>query len=121
MKLKINIAAGIYNIVMSVLSLIAPILILTLGVGEAIATEGESIFATIGVSTIFTVLFSIALILNILALIKSKKNNIKITGHICGIVGSGLYIAFGGFTSIASLVLFILASIWILKQSPKLD
>ncbi len=115
-KLKINTATGIVNIVMAVISLIGPGFTFLMGLGETLSTLGEDYSVTAGFIVFFRILFIIALILNIISLVKSKQNNFQITGQICGIVGAGLYILFGGWTAIASLVLFILAAVFVLKH-----
>ena len=110
-KLKINTASGIVDIVNTVLVAMSWFVVLFSAVDEA--TGGES--STTGSASFFYVAVGVGLVLHIIGLVKSKKVGISITGHILGIVGSGLFLFSMAF-ALPTFVLLILSSIFTLMQ-----
>lgn len=109
-KLKINLTTGIYNILMAIASLVA---IPAIFIGAFSSEDGASSTSVFLLGAMF-----IALVLNIISLIKSKKESISITGQILAIIGSALYLILGALLSFPAMVLFIISSVFVLKQSP---
>ena len=107
--LSINTTAGILDIILAIVSLIALPLVLAEGLSNGTTT----------MATFFWILMAVGLALHIVGLNKSRKAQISIVGHILGIVGTGLYLGFGVLLSFPSLVLLILASIFTLMQKNK--
>ncbi|WKB36029.1 transporter [Terrilactibacillus sp. S3-3] len=110
-KLKINVFAGIIDILMAFLIMISWFTVFFAAFGDA-ATGSH---ATGGVGTFFYTCAGIVLIVHIIALVKSKKAGISIAGHVLGIIGTACFLitmllAFPAF------VLVILAAIFTLIQ-----
>jgi len=117
-RLKANVVIGITDILMAVVTLMSPFMI----VGSAF-NESFTEFGTTGVEgqtdalanglLIFGV---ISLALHIYGRIVSKKAGISTTGHILGIIAASLFAFIGAIMFIPSMVLYILAAIFTLKQ-----
>ena len=114
MKLKINTWAGIFDIVASVYYLVAPFMGVGVAVSEAfdVATAGSSLaFGS------FALCFALAgLILHIVALVKSKKVNISLTGNILGIIANAIVLVLGLLFAFPAMVLSILSAVFTLRQ-----
>ncbi|MBP3907180.1 MAG: hypothetical protein J6D47_20220 [Peptostreptococcaceae bacterium] len=94
MKLKINTRSGIFDIVTIVFYLVAPFIGVSIAVSEAFygAAGSSSAFGS------FALCFALTgLILHIVALVKSKKANISLTGTILGIVANAIVLVLGLF------------------------
>lgn len=113
-KLKINTAAGILDIIGSVLYLIAPFALVDNAIGEAVGGAEEG--STSGLATVFMIFAIATLIVHIVAFVKSKKVAISNVGNTLGIIGHALYVLLGIFMAIPALVLSILAAIFTLRQ-----
>ncbi|MBS4174209.1 transporter [Bacillus sp. FJAT-49736] len=112
-KLKINVLAGIFDIINAFMIMISWGVVLFAAVGEAAANGSGHV--TGGVAAVFYVIAIIGLILHIVGLVQSKKARISIVGHILGIIGCGCFVitmalAFPAF------VLVVLAAIFTLRQ-----
>lgn len=113
MKLKINMWTGIFDIINCVLFCVSWFVIFGTAVSDA-ANGGN---ATSGAATFFYVMAWIGVVLNIIALIKSKKAGISLVGPILGIIGSAL---FGVTAAMAfpALVVLIIATVFTMLQRP---
>ena len=113
MKLKINMWTGILDIINCVLFAVSwPVIF---GTAFSDAFSGSNL--TNGTGTFFYVMAWAGVILNIIALVKSKKSNISIVGPILGIIGSAL---FGLTAALAfpALVVLIIATVFTMLQHP---
>ena len=115
-KLGINTAAGIVDIVGAVLYLVALFVIVGAAINEVVGTTGEGSTQTI--ATVFMLFAIVGVVLHIVGLVQSKKVNLKITGHILGIVGHGIYVLLSALMGWAAMILCILAAIFTLMQKP---
>lgn len=114
MKLTINKAAGIFDIVASVIFLVAPLAGFSTAFSEA---SGYVDSGTTESFSIFILLFAAAgLILHIIALVQSRKCNISNTGNVLGIIGYALVIIFSFLISFIAMILTILSAIFTLRQ-----
>ena len=105
MKLKINAWAGIFDIVASVFYLVGPFMGISVAMSEAFDGAAPSSSSAFGS---FALCFALAgLILHIVALVKSKKANISLTGNILGIIANAI-ICFSsyGFINLISCIYF---------------
>lgn len=98
MKLKINTWAGIFDIVASVFYLVG----FSVAISEAFdgAADFSSAFGTFALC--FTL---VGLILHIVALVKSKKANISLTGNILGIITNAIILVLGLLFAFPAMVL----------------
>lgn len=113
MKLKINMWTGIFDIINCVLFCVSWFVIF----GTALSDAATGTNATNGAATFFYLMAWIGVILNIIALIKSKKASISIVGPILGIIGSALF----GLTAamaFPALVVLIIATVFTMMQHP---
>lgn len=113
MKLKINMWTGILDIVNCVLFAVSWFVIFGTAFSDAVSGGN----ATSGTGTFFYVMAWIGIVLNIIALVKSKKAGISIVGPILGIIGSAL---FGLTAALAfpALVVLIIATVFTMLQHP---
>ena len=113
-KIAINTSVGVFSIINSIFLIVYNILLFRV-LDTPIATDTE--YLMIGLLFIAALLLMIvALILYIISLIRSRKHNIPITGHILGIVGVAITLLTLTFFSFISIILFFLAAIFILKH-----
>lgn len=113
MKLKINMWTGILDIINCVLFAVSwPVIF---GTAFSDAFSGSNLTNDTG--TFFYVMAWAGVILNIIALVQSKKSNISIVGPILGIIGSAL---FGLTAALAfpALVVLIIATVFTMLQHP---
>lgn len=110
-KLKINVLAGVVDIVMAFLIMISWFAVIFAAFGDA--TTGTH--ATGGVGTFFYICAAIALIIHVIALIRSRKSGISIVGHVLGIIGMGCFLI-TMFLALPAFVLAVLAAIFSLLQ-----
>ena len=113
MKLKINMWTGILDIVNCVLFAMSWFVIFGAAFSDA-TTGGNS---TSGAGAFFYIMAWVGVVLNIIALVRSKKANISIVGPILGIIGSAL---FGVTAALAfpALVVLIIATVFTMLQHP---
>lgn len=113
MKLKINMWAGILGIVNCVLFAVSWFVIFGTAFSDAFAGTN----ATGGTGTFFYIMAWAGVILNIIALVQSRKHGISITGPVLGIIGSALF----GFTAILAfpaIVVLIIGTVFVMLQRP---
>ena len=113
MKLKINLWTGIFDIINYVLFCISWFVIF----GTAFSDAFDGTNATGGTATFFYAMAWIGVVLNIIALIKSKHAQISLVGPILGIIGSALF----GLTAamaFPALVVLIIATVFTMLQHP---
>jgi uncharacterized membrane protein len=113
MKLKINIWTGILDIVNAVVFASSWFVIFSTAFSDA-ANGGN---ATDGVGTFFYVMAGIGVVLNIIALIQSKKHGISIVGSVLGLIGNALFL-FSGALAFPAIVLLIIGTVFIFLQHP---
>ena len=114
MKLNINTWAGIFDIVASAFYLAGPLMGFSVAITAAfdVAAAGSSL--TFGS---FALCFALAgLILHIVALVKSKKANISLTGNILGIIANAIVLVLGLLLAFPAMVLSILSAVFTLRQ-----
>ncbi|KRK85483.1 hypothetical protein [Loigolactobacillus coryniformis] len=112
-KLGINTAAGILDIINTILVATSWFVIGFAAIGEAGGAKG----ATSGAATFYYIFVGVGLILHIIGLLKSRKAGISITGHILGIIGTGIFLLSPAL-ALGTFVLLIIAAVFTLKQSP---
>ncbi|GIN85800.1 hypothetical protein J6TS2_21860 [Heyndrickxia sporothermodurans] len=112
-KLKINVFAGIFDIINAFLIMISWAVVLFAAVGEAVSNGDGHI--TGGVGGFFYFMVAIGLILHIIGLVKSKKSGISIVGHVLGIIGCACFII-TMVLALPAFVLVLLAAIFTLLQ-----
>lgn len=110
--LKINIWAGIFDIINTILIAISWFVVLGSAFDEAFNGKSGS---TQGIATFFYIMVGIGLILHLIAIFKSKKAGITIVGHILGIIGCALFIC-TMLLALPAFILLILAAIYTLMQ-----
>lgn len=114
MKLKVNTWAGIFDIVASVFYLVGPFMGISVAMSEAFdgaAPGSSSAFCT------FALCFAlVGLILHIVALVKSKKAHISLTGNILGIIANAIVFVLGLLFAFPAMVLLILSAVFTLRQ-----
>lgn len=113
MKLKINTWTGILDIVNCVLFAISWFVIFGTAFSDAMGNSN----ATAPTAVFFYIMAWAGVALNIIALVRSKKAGISITGPILGIIGSALF----GITALLAfpaLVVLIIAAVFTMLQRP---
>ncbi|MEJ6358183.1 transporter [Lactiplantibacillus plantarum] len=113
MKLKINIWTGILDVINCLLFVSSWFIVFMSAFSDA-ANGGNS---TDGIAVFFYTMAWIGLILNIIALIQSKKHNISLVGSILGIIGNGVFCVSAAF-AFPAIVLLIIATVFIWLQHP---
>jgi hypothetical protein len=86
--LKFNIGTGVLNIINCVLFTVSWPIIFGTTTSDPLADTN----LTNGVGAFFYFIASIGIIINIIAMIKSKNNNISIAGPVLGIIGNVLFL-----------------------------
>ena len=114
MKLKINTAAGIFDILASVFYLVAPFMGVGVAFSEAFETIEEGSASSFATGSMVFAL--VGLILHIIAFVKSKKANISNVGNILGIIANAIVLVLGLLLSFPAMVLSILSAVFTLKQ-----
>lgn len=114
MKLAINKAAGIVDIIAAIVYLVAPFLIVGAALGETSGAIGEG--STSSSAIFVSIIALVGLILHIVALVKSRKAQISNVGNILGIVGHAIFLVFGILLSLPAMVLAILSAVFTLRQ-----
>lgn len=112
-RLKINTWAGILDIINCFLFAISWLVIFSSAFSDA-SNGGNS---TDSVATFFYVMAWIGVVLNVIALIQSRKHGISLVGSILGIIGSALF----GLTAamaFPAIVVLIVAAVFIMLQHP---
>lgn len=112
-KLKINIWAGIVDIINAFLIAISWFVVIFSAVGEA--ASGGNGHVTGGVGAFFYICVGIGLILHIAGLIQSRKVGISIVGHVLGIIGTGCFLL-TMILALPAFVLVVLAAIFTFIQ-----
>ena len=112
-KLGINTSAGILDIVNTILAATSWFVIGFAALGEVGGAEG----ATGGAAMFYYIFMGIGLVLHIIGLLKSRKAGISITGHILGIIGTGVFLLSPAL-ALGTFVLLIIAAVFTLKQTP---
>lgn len=107
MKIGINTASAIYNIVACVLFAMSWFVIF----GGALF---DSATAT---AAFFYICAWIGVILNAISIYKSKKAGIKITGGILGVIGNALF-GIAAVFAFPAIVLLIISSVFLFQQAP---
>ncbi|RWY85761.1 transporter [Pediococcus acidilactici] len=113
MKLKINIWTGILDIINAVVFSASWFVIFSTAFSDA--ANGSN--STDGASTFFYVMAGIGLVLNIIALIQSKKHGISIVGSVLGLIGNALFLVSGAL-AFPAIVLLIIGTVFIFLQHP---
>ena len=113
--LKLNKAAGILDIIASVLYFIAIFVLVGATVNEAMTTGQTS--STEMLRNVLLVFSAVCLVLHIVALVKSKPLGIKITGNILGIIGHAIYLLLGALFGWVAMILTILSAVFTLKDN----
>ncbi|EOA09503.1 hypothetical protein [Pediococcus acidilactici] len=113
MKLKINVWTGILDIINAVVFASSWFVIFSTAFSDA-ANGGN---ATDGVGTFFYVMAGIGVVLNIIALIQSKRHGISIVGSVLGLIGNALFL-FSGALAFPAIVLLIIGTVFIFLQHP---
>lgn len=113
MKLKINTIAGVLDIIASVIY--ASILFMAFFVPPT--SNGDIDIGHLLLGVIMLLFPIICTGIHIYGLVKSKQNNMKISGHVLGIIGHLLCLLTGYLLFIPAMVLSILAAVFTLKNN----
>lgn len=111
MKLKINIWTGIMDIINCILFVFSWFAIAASAIGDAFSKSNT----TGGTAAFFYFFAAVGLILNIISLVRSRKNHISIVGPVLGIIGNGLFVL-GAIMAFPAIVLLIIASVFSFMQ-----
>lgn len=111
MKLKINIWTGIMDIINCILFAFSWIAIFASAIGDAFSKSNTAG----GTASFFYFFAAVGLILNIISLVRSRKNHISIVGPVLGIIGNGLFVL-GAIMAFPAIVLLIIASVFSFMQ-----
>lgn len=114
---KLNKIAGILAIVGAVVFPISFWFIAAAVVGDVmnILEGGSGAVQTPAIAWVFNIFALILVGLFIYALIQSKKENLKTTGHVLGIIGSAYYFISPIFPGIVAMILLIIAAVQLLR------
>ncbi|WP_334329191.1 hypothetical protein [Companilactobacillus sp. HBUAS59699] len=112
-NLKINIATGIVGILNCVLFAISWPMIF----GAAVSDGFTGTHVTGGTGAFFYVMAGIGVVLNIVALLQSKKVGISLVGPILGIIGNGLFLA-SAIMAFPAIVVLIVGIVFIFLHHP---
>ena len=120
-RLGINIAAGIFAALNIPLLVIHNIILWGVVLEESWGFYvSEARYILIGLFLIAAIVFSIVtLVLSIVGLVNSAKHGFGIAGHILGIIAAVIVILTVTLFSVVSIILFILAAIFMLIQKKK--
>lgn len=111
MRLKINTWTAIDDVINIIFAFCSWFLI----IGAAFSDDGGSNASSM--AGFLSIIAIIGLILNIIALVKSKEAGLSIAGQILGIIGNALFVL-GAILALPTLVLLILACVFTLMQKP---
>ena len=114
-KLGINTAAGVLDIIASIVYFLAIFVL----VGSAIE-EGFTTGQTSGTETMRNILLvfaAVCMVLHIVGLVQSKKVGIKLTGNILGIIGHAIYLLLGAALGWVAMILTIISAVFTLKDN----
>ncbi len=114
-KLGINTAAGVLDIIASIVYFLAIFIL----VGSAIE-EGFTTGQTSGTETMRNILLvfaAVCMVLHIVGLVQSKKVGIKLTGNILGIIGHAIYLLLGAALGWVAMILTIISAVFTLKDN----
>ncbi|MDR4933579.1 transporter [Companilactobacillus paralimentarius] len=112
-NLKINIWTGILDIINCILFAISWPVIFSTAASDAFG--GTNL--TSGTGVFFYVMAALGIILNIVALIKSRKNNISIVGPVLGIIGNALFLITAAM-AFPAIVVIIIGTFFIFLHQP---
>ncbi|CAJ1184059.1 hypothetical protein FD33_GL001334 [Companilactobacillus paralimentarius DSM 13238 = JCM 10415] len=112
-NLKINIWTGILDIINCILFAISWPVIFSTAASDAFG--GTNL--TSGTGVFFYVMAALGIILNIVALIKSRKNNISIVGPVLGIIGNALFLITAAM-AFPAIVVIIIGTVFIFLHQP---
>lgn len=114
-SLKINTLAGILDILGSIIYFFAVFIIFAGAFGSE---DGSGASMAANVMLMYAV---VCLVIHIVGLIKSKKEGMKTTGHILGIIGHGIYAVAGALVGgLPGMILCILSAVFTLKNNKKI-
>ena len=112
-NLKINIWTGILDIINCVLFAISWPIIFSTAASDAFG--GTNL--TSGTGTFFYVMAAIGIVLNLIALIKSKQNSISIVGPVLGLIGNALFLISAAM-AFPAIVVIIIGTVFIFLHHP---
>ncbi|WP_318530713.1 transporter [Companilactobacillus jidongensis] len=112
-NLKINLATGIVEIINCVLFAISWPMIF----GAAVSDGFTGTHVTGGTGAFFYVMAGIGIVLNIVALIQSKKVGISLVGPILGIIGNALFLA-SAIMAFPAIVVLIIGVVFVFLHHP---
>ncbi|HJE86970.1 MAG TPA: transporter [Levilactobacillus hammesii] len=112
-RLKLNTWTGVLDIVNCVLFALSWFVIF----GAAFSDASNGGNSTDSAATFFYAMAWIGVVVNIVALVQSRKHGISLVGSVLGIIGSALF----GFTAalaFPAMVVLIVAAVFIMLQHP---
>lgn len=112
-NLKINIWTGILDIINCILFVISWPVIFSTAASDAFG--GTNL--TSGTGVFFYVMAALGVILNIVALVQSRKNNISIVGPVLGIIGNALFLITAAM-AFPAIVVIIIGTVFIFLHQP---
>lgn len=112
-NLKINIWTGILDIINCVLFAISWPIIFSTAASDAFG--GTNL--TSGTGTFFYVMAAIGIVLNLIAIIKSKQSGISIVGSVLGLIGNALFLISAAM-AFPAIVVIIIGTVFIFLHHP---
>lgn len=112
-NLKINIWTGILDIINCVLFAVSWPIIFSTAASDAFG--GTNL--TSGTGTFFYIMAAIGIVLNLIALIQSKQNNISVVGPVLGLIGNALFLASAAM-ALPAIVVLIIGTVFIFLHHP---
>ncbi len=112
-NLKINIWTGILDIINCVLFAVSWPIIFSTAASDAFG--GTNI--TSGTGTFFYVMAAIGIVLNLIAIIKSKQSGISIVGSVLGLIGNALFLISAAM-AFPAIVVIIIGTVFIFLHHP---
>ncbi|MFR0553360.1 transporter [Loigolactobacillus coryniformis subsp. coryniformis] len=113
-KLKLNIWTGVLDIINCVVFAASWFVIFATAFSDAFVGSNR----TSGASGFFYFMAFFGLVLNIIALIQSRRHNISLVGSVLGIIGNALFLLIGAL-AFPAIVLLIIATVFIFLQHPR--
>ena len=110
-RLKININAGIIDIVGTFLYFFSIFLV---GVFNGAVGAGDS---TEFLMTFLLIFAIISIVIHAVAFFQSKKVHIRLIGNSLGIIGHGIYLICGTYLGWLAMIFTVLAAVFVLKDN----
>ncbi len=115
--LGINKAAGILDIIASVMYFLAIFIIVGAAVNDVVSNGDVELTGAQVFGYVMLGFAAVCVVLHIVGLVQSKKAGMKLTGNILGIIGHAIYFLFGAAFGWVAMILTILSAVFTLKDN----